>query len=133
MNNAYDFNLYIKVKLLIKATFSSSLEWPLYTGLTVFVIHTCSPLTLYQEYVHMKVPMFCVPLFCISSMLLPVDIWNVTGIYVLCSLYLTENKYIVSYKQNVYSSVTIRQYRHQSSTLEERHQYKSMVVFSFKK
>jgi hypothetical protein len=36
MNSAYNFNMYIKGKLLIKATFSGSLERPSYTGLAIF-------------------------------------------------------------------------------------------------
>jgi len=40
MNSAYNFNLHIKPgQLLIKATLSGSLEWPLYRGLTVFTMY----------------------------------------------------------------------------------------------
>jgi hypothetical protein len=35
MNNAYNFNLYIKGNCSIKAIFSGSLGWSVYTGLTV--------------------------------------------------------------------------------------------------
>ena len=35
MNSAYNFNQY-KGQLLVLATFSSSLGWPLYTDLSVF-------------------------------------------------------------------------------------------------
>ena len=41
MNGAYNFNLYIKT------TFSGSFEWPLYTGLTVYVNRNIGPFGYY--------------------------------------------------------------------------------------
>ena len=39
MNSAYNFDLYIKGKvLLLKGTFSGSLEYPLYTVVTILII-----------------------------------------------------------------------------------------------
>ena len=48
MNSVYNFNLY-KGHLLIKATFSGSLQCPLYTGLTVSTLEVFE-LTLKGSY-----------------------------------------------------------------------------------
>ena len=38
MNNAYNLNSVYTGQVLIKGTFSGSLEWPLYTGFTALVV-----------------------------------------------------------------------------------------------
>jgi hypothetical protein len=60
MNSAYNFNLYIKGKLLIKATFSGFLELPLYTGLDLTEFDLApKELKTHKDFLRNQVSLFC--------------------------------------------------------------------------